>query len=273
MAKEYFIINKLRIRKGPFTIAELKGKVSSSTLVWKQGMEGWKEANTIKELAEVLDNIPPAKPKPQVLNYRIIKSWIISKKRLVFIHLSLTILLFGFSFVFYGGPWFMSLRNDVQDMVAFCSTESGYSQYLFVGPEDYPEVIMPRITYSSTGRKIVRDLYNGEIIEVKYGAESKIIAQYLADYQTNIGQNIFYNKWIILGERSQLDLPDKNQLKYELETKHHYPHRTPSIEAYGKIITSSFYNSLMIAIVVSGASFFFIVAIKPRLLPSKTTHN
>lgn len=52
---------------GPFDIATLTqmattGQLTKSSLVWKAGMDGWKKAETVDELKEVLGNIIPPVP-------------------------------------------------------------------------------------------------------------------------------------------------------------------------------------------------------------------
>ncbi|MFY0606428.1 MAG: DUF4339 domain-containing protein [Cyclobacteriaceae bacterium] len=55
---------------GPFSKDDLKGKITGSTLVWKEGMDRWVEAHLLKELEEVLvlegestQSTPPPIPK------------------------------------------------------------------------------------------------------------------------------------------------------------------------------------------------------------------
>lgn len=49
---------------GPFNLQELKdmknnGALSNSSLVWKEGMEGWEKAVDVEDLKELFPNIPP----------------------------------------------------------------------------------------------------------------------------------------------------------------------------------------------------------------------
>ncbi|MNO00858.1 hypothetical protein D3C81_2208370 [compost metagenome] len=61
----YLAING--VQEGPFVIEQLKneiksGKLTSSTLAWKAGMENWKEASEIEELKNLFQAIPPPLP-------------------------------------------------------------------------------------------------------------------------------------------------------------------------------------------------------------------
>lgn len=47
---------------GPFDLAGLAGKITRSTLVWRQGMAGWVAADTVPELASLFANQPPPLP-------------------------------------------------------------------------------------------------------------------------------------------------------------------------------------------------------------------
>ena len=51
-------------KTGPFDTDKLlkmarKGKISRNSLVWKEGMEEWKKANEVEELATIISTIPP----------------------------------------------------------------------------------------------------------------------------------------------------------------------------------------------------------------------
>lgn len=61
----YLAING--VQEGPFVIEQLNneiksGKLTSSTLAWKAGMENWKEASEIEELKNLFQAIPPPLP-------------------------------------------------------------------------------------------------------------------------------------------------------------------------------------------------------------------
>ena len=54
-------------RKGPIDDEELRrllvdGTLSSNSLVWKQGMDGWQPARQIDELTSFLSSLPPEIP-------------------------------------------------------------------------------------------------------------------------------------------------------------------------------------------------------------------
>jgi hypothetical protein len=60
--KEYFIA-KGNEKVGPFSAEELKlHGIESSSLIWSEGMDGWKEAGEITELQELLKKLPPPIP-------------------------------------------------------------------------------------------------------------------------------------------------------------------------------------------------------------------
>jgi membrane protease subunit (stomatin/prohibitin family) len=50
-------------QQGPFTMNDLRGKITRDTLVWRAGMNEWKRAADVGELAEMVNTIPP--PLPQ----------------------------------------------------------------------------------------------------------------------------------------------------------------------------------------------------------------
>lgn len=55
-------------QKGPFTTEQLQaeiaaGRVSRSTLVWKNGMPNWTAMETVPDLSGLLSNVPPPLPK------------------------------------------------------------------------------------------------------------------------------------------------------------------------------------------------------------------
>jgi hypothetical protein len=52
---------------GPFEIAELRqqqrdGRLTASSLVWAEGMAGWEEARTVKDLTSLFGAVPPPLP-------------------------------------------------------------------------------------------------------------------------------------------------------------------------------------------------------------------
>lgn len=56
-------------QSGPFAIAMLQqqaqnGQLNRSTLVWKQGMDGWQAAGEVVELSDLFSHIPPPPPPP-----------------------------------------------------------------------------------------------------------------------------------------------------------------------------------------------------------------
>lgn len=59
----YLVIDN--VRKGPFLISEMEQLIiTSSTLVWTEGMGDWKEARHVSELLHLIDNsVPPPIPK------------------------------------------------------------------------------------------------------------------------------------------------------------------------------------------------------------------
>ncbi len=64
---QYFIAANGQ-QEGPFGLVQIaeainKGRVTTSTLLWKKGMTGWAGAETFAELANYFDNTPP--PLPQ----------------------------------------------------------------------------------------------------------------------------------------------------------------------------------------------------------------
>ena len=61
--KHYYIAED-EIQTGPFTYEEiLSKKILKSTLIWTEGLDGWKEANQIEELKFVLIAEPPPIPR------------------------------------------------------------------------------------------------------------------------------------------------------------------------------------------------------------------
>ena len=57
--KKYFYSNGQE-KEGPVTLEELKEKaINPKTLIWHEGLDDWEEANTIKELVEIFELIPP----------------------------------------------------------------------------------------------------------------------------------------------------------------------------------------------------------------------
>jgi hypothetical protein len=63
---QYFLALEGR-QKGPFTISALAtqiatGVITQNTLVWTEGMEGWKEAGQVAELEHLFAGTPPPPP-------------------------------------------------------------------------------------------------------------------------------------------------------------------------------------------------------------------
>ncbi len=62
---EQFYIHDGNNQQGPFTVEELKTKgVTKETQVWYEGLETWKKANEINELAGLFKVIPPPLTEP-----------------------------------------------------------------------------------------------------------------------------------------------------------------------------------------------------------------
>jgi len=51
-------------QQGPFSMHDLRGKLTRDTLVWRPGMKEWKRAADMRELEELVDNVPPPLPPP-----------------------------------------------------------------------------------------------------------------------------------------------------------------------------------------------------------------
>lgn len=69
MVVQYFLALN-GVQEGPFRIEQLQGEVKSGkllaeTLVWKAGMENWKEAREIEELKSLFNAMPPPIPGVQ----------------------------------------------------------------------------------------------------------------------------------------------------------------------------------------------------------------
>ena len=61
----YYLLN--RIKKGPVSLEELKGlKLEKNTLVWREGLTDWTNANKLDELKELFKVSPPPVPPPPV---------------------------------------------------------------------------------------------------------------------------------------------------------------------------------------------------------------
>ncbi|MDY0142847.1 MAG: GYF domain-containing protein [Bacteroidales bacterium] len=57
--KKYFYSNGQE-KEGPVTLEELKQKeIQSKTLIWHEGLDDWKEAESIEELREIFELSPP----------------------------------------------------------------------------------------------------------------------------------------------------------------------------------------------------------------------
>jgi hypothetical protein len=57
--KKYFYSNG-EGKEGPLTLEELKQKdINPKTLIWFEGLDDWKEAETIEELREIFELLPP----------------------------------------------------------------------------------------------------------------------------------------------------------------------------------------------------------------------
>ena len=67
--KEWFYI-KDNVKSGPFTIDELIGKVDGETLVWKKGMDDWKNSKYVDELQHFSDSPPPVPDEQKVTEKR-----------------------------------------------------------------------------------------------------------------------------------------------------------------------------------------------------------
>ena len=84
---KYFISTKGKIQ-GPYNLDELKKlNLFNTTLVWKDGMQDWKQAKVIDELKEITLTTPPELPKGKLSVDEIVK--------IFFIHL-----LFGVGFFY-----------------------------------------------------------------------------------------------------------------------------------------------------------------------------
>lgn len=58
----YYILEQGH-KKGPFSIQKLKEKnIQPTTYIWKPGMDNWTEAKEIKELSDLLQEVPPPIP-------------------------------------------------------------------------------------------------------------------------------------------------------------------------------------------------------------------
>ncbi|TXD49212.1 DUF4339 domain-containing protein [Polaribacter sp. IC073] len=60
MKEYYYVKNDQKI--GPVSKAELKGKISQDTLIWKAGMKDWVKASAHSELKDFFQNEPPPIP-------------------------------------------------------------------------------------------------------------------------------------------------------------------------------------------------------------------
>ena len=61
----YYLLN--RIKKGPVSLEELKElKLEKNTLVWKEGLTDWTNANNLDELKELFKVSPPPVPPPPI---------------------------------------------------------------------------------------------------------------------------------------------------------------------------------------------------------------
>jgi hypothetical protein len=59
MEQKYFI-NEKGERKGPFSLEELKNQdIERSTMIWTEGLDGWKKAEEISDLKDLISLIPP----------------------------------------------------------------------------------------------------------------------------------------------------------------------------------------------------------------------
>ena len=61
---DYFVSKNGQTQDGPFTLEEVKEKIGlnelpSGALFWRQGLEGWVQANRIPEFKEFLESLPP----------------------------------------------------------------------------------------------------------------------------------------------------------------------------------------------------------------------
>lgn len=66
--KQYYILEGTR-KIGPLNISDLKEKqITPTTYIWTNGLNEWKEAKYIKELSEILQELPPP-PPPMPSNY------------------------------------------------------------------------------------------------------------------------------------------------------------------------------------------------------------
>ena len=70
----YFIIKNGK-KEGPFEITDLKQmKLLNDTLVWKEGIENWKQARDVEELSTITFTPPPPIPQKEII-------------KIIFIHL------------------------------------------------------------------------------------------------------------------------------------------------------------------------------------------
>lgn len=63
MEKSYFIINKFKLKKGPFKKEDLIGKITRETMLWCPGMTDWSKASNIDDVSFILEQIPPPLPR------------------------------------------------------------------------------------------------------------------------------------------------------------------------------------------------------------------
>ena len=58
----YYILEQGH-KQGPFKLQELKERgISSTTYIWKSGLDNWVEASEISELSSLLQDVPPPLP-------------------------------------------------------------------------------------------------------------------------------------------------------------------------------------------------------------------
>lgn len=58
--KFYFLENEKKI--GPVTKNELVNRISSNTLVWREGLKDWIKAKDVSELKDIISEGPPLTP-------------------------------------------------------------------------------------------------------------------------------------------------------------------------------------------------------------------
>ena len=63
MESEWYFIDKLGNKKGPFTIEELRLKINKNTLVWEKYMDDWTIAEDVSLLKDFFNQSPPPTPK------------------------------------------------------------------------------------------------------------------------------------------------------------------------------------------------------------------